>query len=160
DQIASARRTDEKEARYARLVCRAQDWTGISSLAAVLHADRLEKLSRRVGAQFEKDQLRRYARGFAANDEIGVAVVHLLDAGAEVNRQLSSRLARQHLFRQHLVGAGDLRSANHQANAILIRESDGDLHRGVAGSDHQQILIAMIGRIDQTVPDVRQLLPW
>ena len=48
-------------------------------------------------------------------------------------------------------------AAHDEADAVLIGERDGDLERGVAGADDEEILIAMLGRIDETVADVRQV---
>ena len=77
--------------------------------------------------------------------------------GVEVDRHLARGLAREDLFRQDFVGAGDLRSAHDQADAVLFGQRDGDLQRGVAGADDEDVLLLMLRRIDEAVANVRQV---
>ena len=157
DQIAPAGRANEVETRDARLMVLAEDRPRVLACSAIGDADRFEELARRVGAEFEEDQLRRDTRDVAANGEVRIALIDLLHAGAEVDGHLSRSLPAQHFLDQYVVGAGDLRAADDEADTILVGERDGDLQRGITGTDHEEILIAMLGRIDEAVADVRQI---
>src|SRR3954453_13562021 len=158
DEIAAAGRADEEESRHARLVYWAENRPRVFPRAAEGDADRLEKLARRVGAQLQKNQLRGDAHHVAAHGEVGVAGIDLLHARAEVNGQLSGGLAAEDFFDEHIVRTRDLRASDDEPDAVFIGKCDGDLQRGIAGADDEQILIAMFGRIDEAVANVRQIL--
>ncbi len=135
----------------------AEDGTRVFAAAAVGDADRFEEFARRVGAELEKDQLRRHARHVAAHGEVGIAGIDLLHAGAEVDGHLSRGLPAEDFLDQDVVGASDLRPSYDQSDAVFIGQGDGDFERGVAGTDDEEVLIAMLRRIDEPVADVRKV---
>ncbi len=166
DEIATAGGTDQEETGHARFVDGAEHRPRVFAFAGEADATGVEEFARGIRAEFEEDQLRGDARDVAANVEIGVTVEDFLDAGVEVDGDAPRGLPREHFASEDLVGAGDLRSAHDQAYAIFVGEGNGDFERGVAGADDEDVLVLMLGGIDEAVEDVRQIVarhaepPW
>ncbi len=70
---------------------------------------------------------------------------------------LARRLPRENFSRQDFVRARDLRAAHDETDAVLFAQRDGDLQRGVAGADDEEILILVLGGIDEAVENLRQI---